>query len=365
MKIETATLQETVKRAIHFAARISTMPVYTHFLLDTREGTLKIGAFDFEGSCLLDTHCETDEQIYVTVPAKLFHGDILGIKEEMVDLSVDEQPHQLVVKTSRHRSRFSALSGDQFANLGGDHDFFLVDRAILDAFERCAIAVSTKSAISVLAGVHLRVNNGHIETYGTDGARAGCYTVAFDDSGDEHPPQITIPKKSALNIAKSASGNGPLYFATDQRTLVIKTDDAIFTSQLLDGNYPSAWSFFERSREDYSTITVSGSDLASALKRVMVFSKNMESYVVLQGTENSLIVRAGDAQSGSSQIEVDAVCEKPFTLAVNVGYVYNFVTLARNMDVTLWVCGKRDPIYLSGSEFHNFDYLVMPMDIRV
>ena len=362
MQIETATLQEAVKRAIHFVSQVSTMPVYTHFLLDTREGTLKIGAFDFQGSCLLDTHCETDEQIYVTVPAKLFHGDIIGIKEETVDLSVDEQPHQLIVKTSRHRARFSALDGDQFANLAGDYDFFPVDRAILTAFERCAIAVSQKPIISVLGGVHLRVNNCHIEVYGTDGFRAGCYTVAFSD---EHPLGITIPKKPALNIAKSAAGDGPLYFSTDQRTLVVKTDDAIFTSQLLDGNYPSAWSFFERDRTDYFTTKVSGSELSNALKRIMVFSKGTESYIVLQGIENALIVRAGDAQSGSSQVEIDAVCEKPFTMAVNIGYLYNFVTLARNTDVTLWVCGKRDPIYLSGSELHNFDYLVMPMDIRV
>jgi len=318
---------------------------------------LKIGAFDFEGSCLWDTHCETDEQIYVTVPAKLFHGDIVGVNEETLTLSVDK--NQLVVKTSRHRAKFDTLAGDQFGNLAGDYDFFPVDRAILDAFEHCAVAVSTKSAMAVMGGVHLRVNNGFIEAFGTDGVRAGRYMVEFNDT---HPFQITVPKKLASNIAKSAAGDGPLYLATDERTLAIKTDDAIFTSQLLDGNYPHAWSFFDRSRDDYSTVEVSGSALADALKRVMVFSKGMESYIKLEGTRETLVVHAGDAQSGSSQIEIDAMCGKPFKLAVNIGYLYDFVTLARNTDITLWICGNRDAIYLSGLD--SFDYLVMPMEIR-
>jgi len=361
MKIETAILQEAVKRAIHFTTPVSTMPICTHFLLDTREGTLKIGAFDFEGSCLWDTRHETDEQIYVTVPAKLFHGDVIGIKEETVDLSIDK--NKLIVKTERHRARFDTLSGDQFANLTGDYNFYPVNRAILNAFERCAVAISLKHSMAILGGVHLRVNNGNIEAYGTDGVRAGCYTVAFDDPNPSQTHlDITVPKKPALNIAKSAAGEGPLYFATDRRMLAIKTDDAIFTSQLLDGKYPGAWTFFERSRDDYSTVKVSGGALSEALRRVMVFSKGMEGYIILKGAKDALVVRADDSQNGSSQVEIDAVCTKPFEMAINIGYLYDFVTLARSIDITLWICGKRDAIYVSGLD--NFDYLMMPMEIR-
>ena len=357
MKIETKVLQEAVKRVIYFAAPTSTPPVYTHFLLDTREGTLKISAFDFEGSCCWDTHCETDEIIYVTVPAKLFHGDIIGINEETLTLSTEG--NKLVVKTSRHRAKFDTLDGDQFLTPNSDYAYYEVDRHILDALERCAVAVNTKAKLSVLGGVHLRVNNGHIEAFGTDGIRAGRYMVEFDDT---HPFQITVPKKLASSIAKSASGDGPLFLATDSNALSLKTNDAIFTSQLLDGEYPKAWSFFERSREDYTTLKVDGGAFSDALKRAMVFSTGMEGYILLTGADNTLTVQADNYDKGSSQVEMDALCDTPFEIAVNVGYIYDFVTLARDVEITLWVCGKRDAIYLTGLD--NYEYLTMPMEIR-
>ena len=359
MKIETEILQDAVKKVFPFVAQISTVPVYTHFLLDTRSGTLKVSGFDYEGTCVYDTGFAIDDgEIYATVPAKLFRDDILGIDEDEVDLKMDK--NKLAVKTKRHRARIESLPGDEFIMPRYDGVFYPVDPRILDAMERCAAPINEKKKPPVLTGVHLRVEKGVIQAFGTDGARAGRYEVDFGDDTDFN---ITIPKRMAVNIAKCARGEDDLQISTSENAIIFSTAKTKLTSQLLDGEYPHVWSFFERSREGYNTIAVDGTVLSDALKRSMVFITKTDSYILLSSSQDTLVINATATHgAGFGEVEMDAECGVSVDVALNAQFLYDFARLLKGERVIISVRGKQDPVYLNGLD--NFEYVMMPMVIR-
>ena len=358
MKIPTEVLQTAVKKVYPFVAQKSTIPIYMHFLLDARDGTLVISGSDFEGSCRWDTGIASDsDPLYATVHAKIFHDDILGINESEIDLYAEK--NKVVVKTSRHRARIDSLPGDEYlhpALLTGLHE---VDGRILDAMERCAIAVKPKKTPAILTGVHLRVANRQIQAFGTDGVRAGKYEVVFDDDAEF---QITLPKKMASIIAKNARNDGPLRFWTNESTVAFSTDSAVFTSQLLDGNYPEVWSFFDRDRTGYEQIQVDGSALADALNRAMVFITKSDGYVLFTTTKNALTISATAHDRGVGEVEIDAQCDVETDFALNAQFLYDFVRLLKKEQVILSVRGTLELLYLNGLD--NFQYVMMPMYVR-
>jgi DNA polymerase III beta subunit len=359
LKANTDVLQTAVKKAIRFVAQKSTVPVYSHFLLDTRSGTLKISAFDTEGSCEWDTGIEANpDDLYVTVPGKLFHGDIIGITNDVVDLTCKKE--KLIIKTERHQAKLMTFPGDEFLSIPHTENFKPVDIRFLDALERCAIAVDANRKPAIMGGVFMRVENGVIEAYGTDGVRAGRYCVDF---GDESNFEISVPKNLASNIASGAKGAEEIYIDTNGNSLSLKTPNAIFTSQLLDGNYPSVWTFFERDKQNHYTITVSGSELADALKRTMIYVTNMDGYIVMNVSKNTIRIQANTYDKGSGEIEIPATSDiDDLEIAINVKFLYDFVRLAKGVDVIFKVEGHKSPVLIQGLE--GFDYIIMPMNIR-
>lgn len=356
MKIARDVLHDATQATLRFVPSKTTVPVYLHFLLDDRDGTLTVSGYDFEGSCRWDTGIES-EDIYCTVPAKLFADDIRNIKEEEIDLKV--KGNRLVVRTTRHTARFETLPGDEFRLSSYPNTWKDVGLEMLTALERCEIAVDPKKTPAVLSGVNLRAHDGVIYATGCDGIRAGQYQIEFDHNDDFN---LTVPKGVASAIGKASKHIESLQISTDNHMLAMRTNVGVFTSQLIDGNYPNVGSaFFNRDLSTYTIITINGDDIFNALKQVQPFSKGEDDYIELHATRSNLSLRA-ESENGTSNVEIPAHSTQATVVAVNQRYLYDYVNLAKDIEITLRVGGKRDPIYLNGLD--HFSYVCMPMYIR-
>lgn len=361
MKIETGVLQEALKSAMYFVSRRSTVVTYTHFLLDGREGTLKIGGANFGSACRWDTETPCNEELFVTVPAKIFYGDINGINAETTDLSL--KGRKLVVSTERHTAKIDVLPGDQFPDIRSVDGFTQVNRSLLDAIMTCAIAVNPKDAKPTLHGMHLRTEGQTLEAFGTDGYRAGHYQTAFPY--DDIELGITIPKDSATAIGKATKGMDAIDIATDGQALALRHNGSLFTSQLLDGQYPHVWDMMQWNEDDHQHVTVQAEDFKDTLKRSLVFSKDgLHGRIDLKAEGQNLVVTAASYNHGKSVTEIPAEVSGPAAISINAQYLYDFVTLySGDDDITIFIQSGRAPMYMRGSGVEGFEYLVMPVDV--
>jgi len=116
MRIKTADLQETVKKAIRFVSKRTTIPISMHFLLKSCDRGLSISACNLEQSCRCFVDGEGDDEIFLTIPARVFHDDILGSNSEYINLSISKNG-RLEVKTERHKALFGTMDGNMFFSI--------------------------------------------------------------------------------------------------------------------------------------------------------------------------------------------------------------------------------------------------------
>lgn len=355
MHYSTSALQLATKRALPFVTAKSTVPVYEHFLLDGRGGTLKIAAFNYEGMCIIDTHAPCDDAMYLTVHAKTFSADIAAIVEPEVALTVKD--NKLIIKTKQHTAKINILDGDEFVVGLYPDDFHAIDPAIVTALDLCAEAVNEKHSAVILTGVHIAANvDGKIYVFGTDGIRAARYTI---DAEYATPFEVTVPKSSVQAIAKALTA--PIELAVNDSVIAFRTEDGIFTSQLLDGKYPNVQSFFSRPKENYTTITMSGADLSSALKRAGIFV-GMDNYVLINAFGDQLAISSDSYDKGAAEIVLDAQMDGDAHVAANFKMLSDFAALVNKGNAILQIGKPDEAIFMYGVD--NFDYVLMPMQIK-
>jgi DNA polymerase III sliding clamp (beta) subunit (PCNA family) len=361
MNIQTSVLQEALKNTMYFVSRRSTMAVYTHFLLDARDGTLKIGGANFSGACRWDTEVPCDEDLFVSVPSKIFYDDVNGIEAHEVRLTTED--HKLVVRTPRHTARIDALPGEEFPQMIDIDGFTEVDRSLLDAIMTCSIAVDTKDANPTLRGMHLRTEGNHLQAYGTDGKRAGYYRTHFPYGGVELG--VTVPKDSASAIGKASKNMDSIEIATNGNVLALRHAGTMFTSQLLDGNFPHVWESFEWKETDFNTVSVQAGDFKNTLKRALVFSKDGLNGRVDLSTENqSLVVTAISYEFGKSVTEIPAEAKDGIEVSINAQFLSDFVGLYDDDEtITMFVKNPTSPVYMRGGGLEGFEYVAMPISV--
>lgn len=303
----------------------------------------------------------------VLQPARFFADIINKLPDDTFTFEVNTQ---LQASISSAKSFFTintleASSYPYLPEIDTSESFTLPVRLLKKVIEQTVIAVSKHESRPILTGVNFSINDGKLKAVATDSHRLSQRIIPVIVPEDLEF-QIVIPGNSLLELSKILTDDieEVSVVLADNQILFI-TEDTLFYSRLLEGNYPQTNQLIPT---DSSTeLTVNVQTLKGAVGRTSLLSHAGKNNVVklifdndnIQLTSNSPEVGFVEEDVPYKGVEGDAI-----EISFNPDYLRDALNTFESGEVTLKLISTLRPFVIVPAEAtndHDFVQLITPI----
>lgn len=357
----------TVKPAV---AKLATLPVLSHVLMQTRDGGLMLAASDLELTICASIAVESgQEPASLTVPARVT-GDLVNALSEQIDLAFGE--NAVTISCAGTEANVKGIPADEFPLIPTpvDEPVSIDAQAFKAAIDRVVFAAASDESRPVLTGVYCRFDADSLVLCAADGFRLGKASA----------PLGVLPGKSAIIPARALSELGKLLDKPAQVTVQLEETRAFFSArfeenapvnqvtiitQLINGDYPDFGRIIPTRHA--LRVEVGRGDLLGALKRAGIVARTQANMTTLDIEAGRLTVAATSVEAGDVASEVDAdVQGDPLEIAFSVRYLLEGVDAVASERIEMLFTDRASPVVLHpvGDDSASYTYVIMPMQPR-
>lgn len=319
-----------LKNAVKVAKEKSTIRIFGHFAVSVDSGLMTItsgdGARSFSESCAVE-----GDNIQFTINAEKLNKAINTFKAGDINItpgnpsSTVSQGRSTINIDSLNYGDFPIVPVEQAKRTG------LTSGELQNAISRIGHAMATKDVRPMLNGVHL--TNGSVVA--TDGHRMAYQSVNYDGL------DIIIPADS---IPKMPQIEGDVLVSDSQ--LIIKGENASFTTNLIDSKYPNWRKVIPENIE--LTSTFNKDDMVNAIQQALISDENG----TIDFNSGEIVVR----NSGSNAV-IEASNSAEGTTSFRLQYLLDAIRNCDDSAITLQSGGPIKPSII------NDNFVVMPVRI--
>jgi len=219
----------------------TTLPVLNNVLLKAEGGRLNFAGTNLEIAIQCFVSAEIKAEGAITVPAKLLVSYISLLKDESVELSVDES-NTLLIKAASSQTKIKGISAEEFPIIPtvSKDQVFRVARKDLDlAISQTVFAAATNTARPVLSGILFDLKKDSFKMVATDSYRLAEKSVkpleAVDFDLQAIVPARTVGELGKI-IGKSSADSVEITVSKNQILFVV--GDTRMISRLIEGKVP-------------------------------------------------------------------------------------------------------------------------------
>jgi DNA polymerase III subunit beta len=323
-------LSRTLQAVVSAVPPKSTLPILSNFLLEAKEGRLKLTSTDLDMSVCTETTSNVATDGRVTVPARRFADIVRELPQDEVKIGSDEL--RLTLDCSIGQFTLMGMDPEEFPKLPEVEEGTRLSLSAGDlgrAIRSTAYAVSTDETRPVLNGVLAEVRDGAIRFVATDGHRLARSTLKDSGLRGAKKADIIIPPKTLALVQKLASDE------TARVDLMLTRSYAIFTigettiySRLLEGPFPNYEQVIPR--ENPKRAVVNRGQLISSLRRVSILADSITHQVRFCLRKEQIVLKVATTDVG----EANETLPTDYTGAdLDIGFNAAYLTEAlRNMD---------------------------------
>lgn len=347
----------------------NTMPILANMLLTAEKGGLEIIATDLEIGLRGKYSAEVAASGAVAVSAKKMYEIARELPEEDVQVQVDE--NNWVKMVSGHSQfKLVGLPKGEYPSLPEvvEEGMIAVSGDVLrDMIRKTLYAVGDNDARYVLNGlfVHLtQAKNGlNIRMVGTDGHRLSLVDQVVDAKHKEE--SVIIPKKAMMELRRLLEEDGSgaeLRVGFSKNHALFKRDGLVMVSKLIDGNYPNYNQVIPA--KSTKTVSVPKEQIAHAVKRVSILSKEKTNAVKLQLEKNSIVLSTSNPDLGeaSEELAVDYKGEG-LSIGFNSRYLTEVLSAIDGETITISLTDPLSPCLIREVGNEQYKCVVMPMRV--
>ena len=341
----------------------SPMPAFANVWISVNGGTIDVSATDgYLGASSGADLTESSKPDTIGV-----HGrDLLERVKALPDGGIRVQTKKSSVLLSAMKgsrsftlpcmSELDKPSIDDAPDVGG----VIIPAATLSTLiDRTHYAISTDTQRAHVNSAMIEIVDGVIRVVTTNGHMLATATAKLDTSPADMAP-ILVPLAAVSELRKLLANVAPtdsirLVASTDKRTAFFSTGGVVFSTRLVDAQFPP-WRQVIPS-EHASLVTVTRAALADAVRAVAVASEKGKAAVSLDFKSGTIEIRAGGDAFDSVPCELDG---KPLSVGVNYGYVLSVLDALDSDEVGFKLGSELDPIVVNAPDFVA---VVMPMRV--
>lgn len=351
----------------------STIPILTGIkLIATNDGVQLTGS---NSDISIETFIQTkDDQAGLTVeeegqivlqPARFFSDIVNKLPDERFTVEVKDRVQTAITSASSSFliNGLDAANYPHLPEIDTTQSFTLPVNLLKKIIKQTVIAVSTHESRPILTGVHLTINDGKLKAVATDSHRLSQRVIPIEGT-ESLSYNLVIPGKSLQELTRLLDdGLDEIEVAIAENQILFKTEDTLFYSRLLEGNYPDT----DRLIPDSSTteVKVDAQTLLGAVERASLLSHEGKNNVVkLSVKDNTVEITGNSPEVGrvNEQVSTHSIDGEDMDISFNPDYLKAALTTFGAVDITIKLISTLRPFVLVPTEDANeFIQLITPI----
>ncbi|MDX1811129.1 MAG: DNA polymerase III subunit beta, partial [Gammaproteobacteria bacterium] len=279
----------------------------------------------------------------------------------MLSFSVDSE--KALVKSHKTRFRLTTLPAKDFPVIDTKtllFSFNIPQNQLKRLIDKTSFAMAFQDVRYYLNGLLLEIGGKGIKAVATDGHRLAVanYEEVIDGAEDK---SIIIPRKAILEISRLLEDtDDEVEISVGENFIRLSMDGLIFTSKLVDGQYPNYQSVIPKSSENI--VLADKNLLKQCLIRTSILSN--EKYRGIKLDINSDILKASannpEQEEAEDEIPIDYQGER-LEMGFNVNYLLDAISALDTDTVSLGINDSNGSTLVKAVENDECLYVVMPM----
>ncbi|MDP3726927.1 MAG: DNA polymerase III subunit beta [bacterium] len=371
-------LSENIQKKLSFLNRIvsqrSQLPILLNFLIEAKNGKLKVSATDLELGAQIEIPANIEEEGKTTVPAKLFSELIASIPQEKITLQKEKETLRLITKNIK--SSFQTAPPEEFPKLyesKGERILRITTEELRKIFLPVIFAASLDAGRPALSGVLIKkIKNpkkpGEIKVVATDGYRLSLKTGSVGEGerdGEEESKEALVPARAireALGINHEEE-DVKIYISKESNQVLFFQTTTILVGRLIEAEFPAYEKIIPA---DFSTrVLFDREQMQKAVKICSIFARDAANIIRLSFQKEKVIVSANAPSVGENVVEVEAKLEgEENEIAFNARYLLDILGNLEEESLVFEMSGPLSPGVFKIEGDASFLHLIMPIRVQ-
>lgn len=346
----------------------TTLPVLNNVLLKAESNKLHFAGTNLEIAIQCFCSADIKAEGSITVPAKLLMSYISLLKDENVELFVDDT-NNLQIKSPSSQTKIKGISAEEFPLIPtvNRDQVFKVSKKDLDlAVSQTVFAAATNTARPVLSGILFDLKKDSLKLVATDSYRLAEKKINLAEVVD-FDLQAIVPAKTIAELGKivSKSEVEEIEITISKNQILFVIGDTRMISRLIEGKFPD----YERiiPKEGKTKITVKTDDLSLVVRRVALFARENNNNIKCSVTnDGKLTISTDETKIGEEKAEIDGVVEgENNKIALNSQYLLEVLNFIQTDEIVIELDDKLAPavIKIAKESEKTYMYIIMPLKV--
>jgi DNA polymerase-3 subunit beta len=334
----------------------TTLPVLNNVLLKAEGGKLNFAGTNLEIAIQCFVPAEIKAEGSITVPAKLLVSYISLLKDDKVELSVDES-NTLFIKAQSSQTKIKGISAEEFPIIPtvSKDQIFVVSRKELDvAISQTVFAAATNTARPVLSGILFDLKKDNLKLVATDSYRLAEKKLLLKDKV-EFDLQAIVPARTVSELGKIISKS-----QAENIEITVSKNQILFV-----GKFPDYEKIIPKTSK--TKVDVQTNELSLVVRRVALFARENNNNIKCSVTnDGKLTISTDETKVGEEKAEISGKVEgENNKIALNAQYLLDVLNFILADEITIELDDKLSPavIRVTKESEKTYMYIIMPLKI--
>lgn len=365
IRIETPILLQTLQKVQNITEKKSNMPVLANILLKaTDQQILEVSATDLELSLWTQIATEVERHGSMSIPARKLLEIVRELPQQQIILETVSND-RVALLAGRSRFEMATIPWEDFPHMNFYQEINFLQCAVpllQAALSKTFYAIPMEDDPFSVAGIYWHLTETKtLRFVASDGHRLTYFETPGEHfNGLDLETGIVIPRKGVQEILRLIDKEKEVFLGTYENCLMLKTDSAMLSIQLLEAEFPEYQLIIPEERP--FAFRIERESFHSSLKRMAVLTDQRWKHVRLNIKQGALELEAGSREIGIANDVLDIDYDgEDFTIAFNIRYVMDSVQAMDGKDMQFqWVDQFHGGVFVAPDDPGYFS-LIMPM----
>lgn len=351
----------------------TTIPILTGIKIDASEDGIRITGSDADITIqtFVPTEKDGDQLIQVETPgsivlqARMFNEIVRKLPTNEVEIEVSEQ-YQTRIQSGKSDFHLIGLEPAEYPMLpevSEETQITIPGDLLKSIIRETVFAVSTSESRPVLTGVNWKITEDGLVCVATDSHRLARRIVSLENL-PTNVESVVIPGKSLTELSKVLTDSTtPVNIYMTNQQVLFKTEDVLFFSRLLEGNYPDTNRLIP---DEYQTnVKINGKELLQAIDRASLLAREERNNVVRFSTleNDSIEISSNSPEIGKveEEIQVQELTGEDLRISFSAKYMMDALKSIDGQDVIIQFTGAMRPFIIRSIHDESILQLILPV----